>query len=120
MCNLYSILGAPTAESYCSAMNDAADEHVLDIFLGNGVPTTGDPNTRLKNIEKKVTRWLNTERVQKHFNVKSKFYAVDPTVSNSVTKSNIRDFASDAVLAALLNRKIEVYIMPELTCNKPR
>lgn len=111
MCNLYSILGAPTAESYCSDMNDMADEHVIDIFQGNGVPKKGDSNSRLNQLEKKVSRWLNTERVQKYFNVKSKFYAVDWTVYNAVTKSSIRDFASDAVLTALLNRKIEVYII---------
>jgi len=111
MCNLYSILGAPTAESYCSDLDDVADEKVLDVHQGSGVPMKGDSNTRLNSLEKKVTRWLNTERVQKHFNVKSKFYAVNYSVYSAATKSNTRDFASDAVLAALLNRKIEVFII---------
>jgi len=111
MCNLYSILGAPNAESYCSIINDMADEHVINILQKTAVASKGDSNARLNQLEKKVSRWLNTERVQKHFNVKSKFYGVDMTVFSVVSQSSTRDFASDAVLTALLNRKIEVYII---------
>lgn len=109
LCNLFSVLGAPNAEHYCSTLGDDADQHVLDIFNGSGVALKNDTNTRLKTVEKKIERWLNTERVQKYFNVRAKFYAVDMAVFNTVTQSDNRNMSTDAILTALLNRKIAVY-----------
>jgi len=108
-CNLFSVLGSPNAENYCENLNDLADEHVLDIFSGNSAPEKFDPNTRVTRNEKKIERWMNTERVRKYFGANKRFRNVNKKVFSVVTQNDNRLIATDAVMTALLNRNIGVY-----------
>jgi len=109
-CNLFSILGSPNAESYCTNLNETGDEHDEDIYGKAGVKVKFEVDTRLVHVELKIERWLNSERVKKYFNISysQKFFAVNPIVFRQVSLSGTRVMATDAVNAALLNRDIGV------------
>jgi serine carboxypeptidase-like clade 4 len=110
-CNLFTVLGAPNAEHYCTTLNDAANIHALDMFSGQGVQAKFDPNTHCTRIERKFERWMNTERVQKYFGLRQKFWNVNPQVFQVITTNDNRTIASDAVISALLNRQVEVFVI---------
>lgn len=108
-CNLFSILGTPNAEEYCTNLNDYVDEHFLDLLKKHTQPIHFDPNTRQTHAEKLFERWMNTERVRKYFNNKTVFKNVSPIVNERVTSTDKRLISSDSVITALLNRNIQVH-----------
>jgi len=70
-----------------------------------------NPNLFLTKKEKIVEKWLNTERVQLFFNTDKKFIAVNKFVTKIIHSSQDRLIATDAVVAALLNRKINYTVI---------